>query len=173
MTEKVFDFSSKKAHPLTLIYLKSGDNVLLLKRSSEKDMVAGKWLGLGGKLEPGENLIESAKREFLEETGLTILNPVLRGTFTWVNESERAGTLYIFVATEYEGNLLENCNEGELCWHKINDVEALENLAGHQNFFLAKILKDDNYFYTGIAAYNNGELLTYTDSEKYFEGRKK
>lgn len=173
MTEKIFDLSTKKVSPLTLIYLKKDGKVLLLKRSPKKEMVAGKWLGLGGKLEPGEDLVESAKREFLEETGLKILNPILRGTFTWINESEHAGTLYIFTATKYEGDLSSECDEGELCWHDVHSVEELEHLAGHQKFFLSKILKDDNYFYAGIAVYNNGELLHYTDSQKYFDERRK
>jgi len=171
MTEKNFDLSQKKVNPLTLIYLKEDGKVLLLKRSAKKEMLPEKWLGLGGKLEPEEDLTESAKREFLEETGLKILNPTLRGTFTWINETDRAGTLYIFTATEYEGSLLKKCNEGELYWHDINLVEELEHFAEHQKLFLSKILKDDNHFYTGIAVYDNGKLLHYADSQRYFDER--
>lgn len=173
MVENIFDLSNKKMNPFTLIYLKSGERVLLLKRSPHKEMVAGKWLGLGGKIEPGEDLAESAKREFLEETGLKILNPKLRGTFTWINESELAGTLYIFTATECEGELLDECNEGELCWHDINSIEELGDLADHQKFFLSKILNDEGYFYAGLAVYKDENVLYYTDSEKYFDERRK
>lgn len=171
IVDGVFNLSTKKVSPLTLIYLKSNNKVLLLKRSVKKEMVAGEWLGLGGKLEFNESLVDSAKREFYEETGLKIKNPVLRGTFTWIDQSEYAGVLYIFLATEYEGELAKDCNEGELSWHTIDSLDKLENLAVHQKFFLSKVLNDTECFYSGIATYKDGKLVTYADSEKYFKDR--
>lgn len=157
---------------MTLIYLKENERVLLLKRDGNKDMVPNKWLGLGGKVEPGEDIISSANREFYEETGLSIRNPTLRGTFSWVSDKEYAGTLYIFVATEYEGDLSTTCDEGELQWHDIGSIEDLVGLAVHQKFFLKRILMDDTYFYSGLAFYNQKDLVGYVDNSQYFEERK-
>ena len=51
----------------------------------ENDMHAGKWNGLGGKLEPGETPEECAIREIYEETGLRAKNLNLKGIITKVN----------------------------------------------------------------------------------------
>ncbi|MDP3992674.1 MAG: 8-oxo-dGTP diphosphatase [bacterium] len=171
MQNTITDISSKKVSPLTLVYLKDNDKVLLLKRSSRKKMVAREWLGLGGKVEPGEELIASARREFKEESGLNINDPLLRGTFTWVDETIWAGTLYIFIAKEYDGDLLDRSDEGELKWHKIIDIDDLTGLAGHQKLFLKKLLLDDNYFYCGIAVYEKNNLISYADNEQCFSER--
>ncbi|MBD3299768.1 MAG: NUDIX domain-containing protein [Candidatus Moranbacteria bacterium] len=173
MTKIIFDLNSKYTTPLTLIYLIDSGKVLMLKRSPKKEMVAGEWLGLGGKLEPGEDLIDSAKREFVEETGLTIHDPVLRGTFTWMSASKYAGTLFIFTATKYEGDLLKKCDEGELAWQNIDTLEKLKGLAAHQKLFLPKILCNNSHFYCGIAAYDKDKLIRYTDNEQYFLERKR
>lgn len=56
--------------PRTLIFLRRGDFYLLLKGSPSKRLWAGKYNGLGGHVEAGEDIFSAAQREFLEETGL-------------------------------------------------------------------------------------------------------
>ena len=169
--KSIIDFSSKDMHPFTLIYLvDTKDNkVLLIKK--KRNRLIGKWLGLGGKIEPGESVIESAKREFLAESGLTILDPAFRGTLHWINEKE-VGILYIFVATKYSGTLSKDCDEGELQWYDIQELDTIKDLADHQEKFLKEILTDDTYFYAGSSLYQNGKRISYTDSSSYFEKRK-
>lgn len=48
-----------------------GDQVLLVQRANPPD--AGLWGFPGGKIEPGETLLEAAARELFEETGVTAL----------------------------------------------------------------------------------------------------
>ena len=55
----------------TIAYLKKDGKTLLLHRiKKKKDINEGKWIGVGGKLEPGESPDECVKREILEETCL-------------------------------------------------------------------------------------------------------
>ena len=59
----------------TIAYLKKDGKTLLLHRiKKKKDINEGKWIGVGGKLEPGESPDECVKREILEEldTEITI-----------------------------------------------------------------------------------------------------
>ena len=57
----------------TLCYIKENDKVLMLYRNrKEQDMNQGKWIGVGGKLEPGESPEECLIREVYEETGLRL-----------------------------------------------------------------------------------------------------
>ncbi len=59
--------------PAVLVYIFSGDEVLMLHRNTRPgDYHAGKYNGLGGKLEPRESPHEAAVREVKEEAGLIL-----------------------------------------------------------------------------------------------------
>ena len=47
-------------------------NLVVLIRKQRPDWMAGKWNGLGGKIEAGETPAAAMRREFLEEAGLEI-----------------------------------------------------------------------------------------------------
>src|SRR5687767_12585417 len=57
--------------PRTAIFLRRGDLYLLLKGAPTKRLWANLYNGLGGHVERGEDILSAAKRELLEETGLT------------------------------------------------------------------------------------------------------
>ncbi len=56
--------------PLTLVYLRRGQEILLGYK--KRGFGQGRWNGLGGKVENGETVEASARREVLEETGVTV-----------------------------------------------------------------------------------------------------
>ena len=107
--------------------------------------------------------MSSAIREFREESGLLLADPKLRGTFIWIDEV-KCGIVHIVTATEWTGRLSES-EEGELRWHRIGDLHLLEGLARHQRLFLDRILLDDDCFYSGVAVYQQDEMVKYVDSE--------
>ncbi|KPP69871.1 7,8-dihydro-8-oxoguanine triphosphatase-like, partial [Scleropages formosus] len=51
---------------------------------------AGRWNGFGGKVQPGETIEQAAKRELLEESGLTVdtLDKIGNIKFEFVGETE-------------------------------------------------------------------------------------
>lgn len=166
------DLSRKHINPFTLIYLVCDNKVLLLKRLSTKKLLGGKIIGLGGKIELGEDVLESAKREFSEETGLELLNPNLKGTYTWI-DNNFIGISHLIVATKYTGELIKEGNEGHIEWYDIDKLNTLENLAVYQKNFLPHILTQEYYHYTGIGIFNDDELISYTDTKGYFTSRNK
>ena len=63
----------------TLCYIEREGRTLMLHRVKKKnDMNHDKWLGVGGKFEPGESPEECMLREVREETGLTLSAPAER-----------------------------------------------------------------------------------------------
>ena len=57
----------------SLCYLERGGQYLMLHRvKKENDENKDKWIGIGGKFEPGESPEDCVCREVLEETGLRL-----------------------------------------------------------------------------------------------------
>lgn len=96
---------------------------ILLQRKAAGKFGEGKWNGPGGKVEEDETPLEGVIREVREETGLTVLNPVLKGVldFYFGEKEEPDWTAYIYHATEYEGEISPN-DEGELRWFNFEEI---------------------------------------------------
>ena len=124
----------------------------------------GERIGLGGKLEVGEDPVSSAVREFREESGLILEDPKLRGTFVWVDYA-KCGIIHIVTGTRWSGTVSES-DEGELRWHSIQDLATLEGLTRHQLLFLDRLLLDNDHFYSGIAVYQHNGMVADADSEE-------
>ena len=61
---------------------------------------------------------------------------------------------------------MSESEEGELRWHSIQDLLELEGLADSQRLCLDRILLDNDDFYSGIAIYQNNEMIDYVENEK-------
>jgi 8-oxo-dGTP diphosphatase len=57
--------------PRVMVLLRRGDEYLLIKGAPTKRLWAGKYNGIGGHVERGEDVHTAAQRELLEETSLT------------------------------------------------------------------------------------------------------
>ena len=68
------------------------------------------------------------------------------------------------VATEYQGNLIQEHREGVLQWHSISDLENLQGLAAYQRLFLTQVLSDEPTFYSGMGVFDNGEIVSLASS---------
>ena len=69
-----YETGSQKIIPAVLLYAFHQDRVLMLHRNlKSNDHHEGKWNGLGGKVESGENFLAAAVREFEEESGVRTL----------------------------------------------------------------------------------------------------
>ena len=95
----------------TLCYVECDGKYLMLNKNKRKDdLNKGKWMGLGGHLEKGETPDECIIREMMEESGLTIYNPLLRGKVYFVND-DYIELMYLYTANNFSGELID-CDEG-------------------------------------------------------------
>ena len=150
----------------TLCYLEQNGCYLMLHRVKKKqDENAGKWIGIGGKLEENESPEECCCREFLEETGLTLTDYRYRGIITFVSDQWEGEYMHLFSATAAAGTL-RDCPEGDLAWVPLGEVPQLPQWEGDR-LFLQQLRQNDAFFtmklcYTGdqlTGAWKNGQPL--------------
>lgn len=129
----------------TLCYVTQGNDVLMLHRVKKKnDVNKDKWVGIGGKFEPGESPDECLLREAKEETGLTLTSWRCRGVVTFLSDCWEGEYMYLFTANGFEGTLRE-CDEGDLQWVSRDFLDQLPKWEGDR-IFLDLLWQDASFF---------------------------
>jgi 8-oxo-dGTP diphosphatase len=150
----------------TLCYIKHDSHTLMLHRVKRADDIhAGKWNGLGGKLEPGESPEECVVREVREESGLEIVNPHLHGLVMFPGFKGNDWYVFVFTTETFTGDLKEN-GEGYLKWVPDAELESLPLWPSdhvflpwlrEEKFFSAKfVYKGDEYMKHEVNFYPQG-----------------
>ena len=129
----------------TLCYLEQDGCYLMLHRVRKAhDENHDKWIGVGGKFEDRESPEDCARREVLEETGLTLTDWRYCGIITFVSDQWETEYMHLFHATGFTGTLRE-CDEGVLEWVPIEQINALPAWEGDK-IFLALMQQNRPFF---------------------------
>ena len=131
----------------TLCYIEKDNAYLMLHRVKKvNDENRDKWIGVGGKFEPGETPYECAKREIYEETGLVASTLNYRGIVTFVSDLYGTEYMHLFTTSDFTGVIKKSCSEGNLEWVKKKDVPNLPIWEGDKIFL--KLLDTDTAFFS-------------------------
>ena len=132
----------------------------MIHRTKKKnDENIDKWIGLGGKLEPGEDPFDCVRREVFEESGLTLINPSYRGFITFVSDEFGTEYMHLFHASEFSGELIRECDEGELVFIDKSELLSLKLWEGDKIFL--KLLDESTPFFSLKLVYRGDELISH------------
>ena len=154
----------------SLGYILSADGncVLMIHRNSRPgDLHLGKYNGLGGKMEAGEDIATCMKREIYEEAALTVTSMQLRGTISWPGFGKHGEDWFgfIFLITSYTGTPPAHNNEGSLEWIPIPQLLTGQvPLWDGDRHFLPMVFDGDPAPFHGIMPYEGGKLVTWNYS---------
>ena len=133
----------------TLCYIENNGSYLMLYRNRKPDDPnEGKWLGIGGKMEPGETAGQCNMREVLEETGLVIRSAYFHGVIEFRADEYEDEDMYLFSCSDFmpadeeaariftETGSYEPpvCDEGELKWIRRGELLSLPMWQGDRVF---------------------------------------
>jgi 8-oxo-dGTP diphosphatase len=82
-----------------VVILNEADEVLLVQRGTEPNI--GMWTIPGGRQKPGETLIETARREIYEETGVQISIPKLIDVVDLIRHDDNGTLLRHYALIDY------------------------------------------------------------------------
>ncbi|PRR98386.1 NUDIX hydrolase [Bacillus sp. NMCN6] len=135
------------------------DQVLLLQKPRR-----GWWVAPGGKMESGESVKDSVVREYREETGIYILNPQLKGVFTFIikegDQIVQEWMMFTFMADSFTGKNVTESEEGILKWHDVKDVPHLPMAPGDSHI-LDFMLKGKGLLHGTFTYTPDFELIAY------------
>ncbi|MEK5498828.1 8-oxo-dGTP diphosphatase [Bacillus sp. FSL M8-0077] len=144
---------------VTNCVLHHDDQVLLLQKPRR-----GWWVAPGGKMESGESVKDSVVREFREETGIYILNPQLKGVFTFIikegDQIVQEWMMFTFMADSFTGKNVSESEEGILKWHDVKDVPSLPMVPGDSHI-LDFMLKGKGLLHGTFTYTPDFELIAY------------
>jgi len=152
----------------TLGYVMSPDKqrVLLVHRNARpEDAQLGKYNGLGGKMNPDEDVVACMRREIREEAGIECPELVLRGTLSWPGFGAKGEDWlgFIFRIDRFEGTPFERNPEGTLSWVPVGEIMSLPLWDGDRHF-LPLVFDNDPRAFHGVMPYANGRSVSWSYS---------
>jgi 8-oxo-dGTP diphosphatase len=151
----------------TLGYLMSADRqeILMIRRDARPDdLHYGYYNGLGGKLEPDEDVAAGMRREIREEAGLECGALELAGTISWPGFGRDGQNWFgfLFRIPSWSGTLGTGNDEGSLHWMPVADV-----LAGRvpmwesDRHFLPLVFAGDPRPFHGVMPFRDGRAVSW------------
>ena len=122
---------------LGYVFSPDGRRVLMIHRNARpEDLHLGKYNGLGGKLEPGEDVVVGLCREVREEAGIECEEVELAGTISWPGFGKNGEDWFGFVfrIMRFSGSVRTTNSEGSLEWVEIKRVYSLSLWDGDRYF---------------------------------------
>lgn len=149
----------------TLGYVLSpdGTHCLMVHRNARPgDQHLGKYNGLGGKLEPDEDVMAGMRREIHEEAGIDCVSLQLRGTISWPGFGKQGEDWlgFVFLVDRFQGQPPARNVEGDLEWVPLDALASLPLWEGDRHF-LPLVFDGDPRPFHGVMPYREGKMVSW------------
>jgi 8-oxo-dGTP diphosphatase len=132
-----------QAIPRVLVFLRNGQDVLLLKGAPSKRIWANLYNGVGGHVEVGEDIYSAARRELREETGLETNALTIKAVVN-IDVGDPGLGILMFVFTGWcNQRKTVDSGEGKLKWIS-SDQLPLTELVEDLSWLLPRVLEMDS-----------------------------
>lgn len=151
---------------LGYVFSPDGSRVLMIHRNARPDDAHfGKFNGLGGKLEPGEDIVAGMEREVREEAGIDCEELCLAGTISWPGFGKHGEDWFgfIFRVDRFRGEPCTTNPEGSLEWIAVDRVLSLPLWEGDRHFLPLVFARAKTQFH-GVMPYRNGRPVSWAFS---------
>ncbi len=146
---------------LTLCFITQGNRILLARK--KRGWGEGLYNGYGGKLQDGETIVETAKRETQEEIGITAETLEQRGFLQFFFESkEGIFDVHVFAITSYIGTPVES-EEMIPEWFDFEYI-PYNKMWADDKYWLPIFLKGEKFL--GKGSFDKNNNLTHFEMEK-------
>jgi 8-oxo-dGTP diphosphatase len=148
---------------LGYILAPDGASVLLIHRNTRPDDIHyGKYNGLGGKLDSGEDIVEGMRREIREEAGIEAEELAMCGTISWPgfgkNDEDWFG--FIFRVDRWSGTPFASNHEGALEWVPLARLPEL-NMWESDRLWLPIVFDRSPRMFHGVMPYKDGQMVSW------------
>ena len=141
-----------------LVILKSGEQILILKR--KKDPHKGYFTPIGGKLDPHENPTACAIRETREETGIELQEISYLGSLIETSPGNYNWNCPVYLA-EIPWQPAPPCDEGELHWADLAKLDDFPHPEADKRIY--KYLKNGKPFFFNAEYDADMNLLSFRE----------
>ncbi|BEL11330.1 8-oxo-dGTP diphosphatase [Actinoplanes sichuanensis] len=151
----------------TLGYVFSPDRgrILMIRRDARPDDIHyGYYNGLGGKLEPGEDVVAGLRREIREEAGIDCTGVELAGTISWPGFGRDGENWFgfLFRITSWTGTPHETNDEGSLHWVPVDEVlSGSLPMWESDRHFLPLVFAEKPEVFHGVMPFASGKALSW------------
>ena len=151
---------------LGYVFSPDGARVLMIHRNARPDDAHfGKYNGLGGKLDPHEDVVSGLRREVREEAGIECGAMRLAGTISWPGFGKGGEDWFgfIFRIDSFTGTPPPGNAEGALEWVEVERVPSLPLWEGDRHF-LPLVFDPASPQFHGVMPYREGRPLGWSYS---------
>lgn len=145
------------------VYIVHRDKVLMHKRAADKKKFPGFWIGPGGHVEAGEDVLTAAIREIKEETGVLLQSDNVKLKVLAFHHHLDRGEVwleYLFRATMPTEQPIISTPEGESKWIEINELLKMNQVFPPSRYYFDHILNDKPGIMYNASDWRDAQLVS-------------